>query len=164
MAIVRPAIINTSFKEPFPGWLDSVAAAAAYYMFAGLGMIKEVEGNPENVGDTIPADVVVNNIIVATAYNAFNKKLSVYHVGSSDRNPITLSKMSKILNDFWSKNISQSRVSKPNVIVTTSKLKYNFSAYKRLVPNYIYGRISPFLGNHHVKNVNRLMKAEERAD
>lgn len=40
MAIVRPAIINTSYKEPFPGWLDSVAAAAAYYMFAGLGIVK----------------------------------------------------------------------------------------------------------------------------
>ena len=39
VTIVRPAIINTSYKEPFPGWLDSIAAAAAYYMFAGLGMI-----------------------------------------------------------------------------------------------------------------------------
>ena len=90
MAIVRPAIINTSFKEPFPGWLDSVAAAAAYYMFVGLGIIKEVRGNPENVGDTIPVDVVVNNTIVATAFNAFNQKLNVYHVGSSDRNQVNL--------------------------------------------------------------------------
>ena len=38
--IVRPAIINTSYAEPFPGWLDSIAAAAALYMFVGLGIIR----------------------------------------------------------------------------------------------------------------------------
>ena len=40
MTIVRPAIINTSYLEPFPGWLDSIAAAAAYFMFIGLGVVK----------------------------------------------------------------------------------------------------------------------------
>lgn len=40
LSIVRPAIINTSYSEPFPGWLDSIAAAAAIYMFVGLGIIK----------------------------------------------------------------------------------------------------------------------------
>jgi hypothetical protein len=49
MCIVRPAIINTSYKEPFPGWLDSIAAAAAMFLFVGLGIIKEVKGNPNNI-------------------------------------------------------------------------------------------------------------------
>lgn len=40
MCIVRPAIINTSYQEPFPGWIDSLAAAAAMFLFAGLGIIK----------------------------------------------------------------------------------------------------------------------------
>lgn len=40
MCIVRPAIINTSYQEPFPGWLDSIAAAAAMFLFVGLGIIK----------------------------------------------------------------------------------------------------------------------------
>lgn len=40
MCIIRPAIINTSYKEPFPGWLDSIAAAAAMFLFVGLGIIK----------------------------------------------------------------------------------------------------------------------------
>jgi fatty acyl-CoA reductase len=87
--IVRPAIINTSYAEPFPGWLDSIAAAAALYMFSGLGIIKELEGNAEYVGDTVPVDIVVGNIIVSTAFNAFSNNLSIYHVGSSDRNPIS---------------------------------------------------------------------------
>lgn len=36
----------------------------------------------------IPVDIVVANILVASAYNANSHKLSIYHVGSSDRNPI----------------------------------------------------------------------------
>ena len=59
LSIVRPAIINTSYSEPFPGWMDSIAAAAAFYMFVGLGIIREVNSNPDIIGDTIPVDIVV---------------------------------------------------------------------------------------------------------
>jgi hypothetical protein len=40
MAIVRPSIIATCYREPHPGWIDSYAAAAAYFMFVGLGIIR----------------------------------------------------------------------------------------------------------------------------
>jgi len=40
VCIVRPAIINTSYLEPFPGWIDSIAAAAALFLFAGLGIVR----------------------------------------------------------------------------------------------------------------------------
>lgn len=72
--------------------------------------------------------------------------------------------MSKIVNDFWSKNVSQSKLSKANVFITPSEFKYKMASFKRLAPTYIYSKVSPFLGGHHVKNVNRLIKAEERAD
>jgi len=89
MCIVRPAIINTSYLEPFPGWLDSIAAAAAMFLFVGLGIVREVSGDKNKIGDMIPVDIVVANIIVASAKN-FDRSdsLPIYHVGSSDRNPI----------------------------------------------------------------------------
>jgi hypothetical protein len=40
MCIIRPAIINTSYAQPSPGWIDSIAAAAAMFLFVGLGIIK----------------------------------------------------------------------------------------------------------------------------
>jgi len=89
MCIIRPAIINTSYSEPFPGWLDSIAAAAAMFLFVGLGIVKEIKGNSNSIGDTIPVDVVSANIIVATAFNIKKNGLPIYHVGSSDRNPST---------------------------------------------------------------------------
>ena len=89
LCIVRPSIINTSYMEPFPGWIDSIAAAAALFMFVGLGIVTEVKGNLNFIGDTIPVDIVVANIIVASAKNIGNQQLTIYHVGSSDRNPFT---------------------------------------------------------------------------
>lgn len=123
VSIVRPAIINTSYREPFPGWVDSVAAATAYYMFVGLGIIKEVYSQPELIGDTIPVDVVVANILVAAAYNANSHSLSIYHAGSSDRNPIKWGQVQQIIQDFWNSNVSQNRVSKAKVLMSTNKIK-----------------------------------------
>jgi len=40
LTLVRPAIINTSYLEPVPGWIDSLAAAAALFLFVGLGIVK----------------------------------------------------------------------------------------------------------------------------
>jgi len=40
LTIIRPAIISTSYSEPHPGWLDSMAAAGAYFTFVGLGIIR----------------------------------------------------------------------------------------------------------------------------
>lgn len=33
----------------------------------------------------------------------------------------------------------------------------------RTIPIAVYSRIAPFLGNQHVKNAQKLVKAEERA-
>ena len=38
--------------------------------------------------DTVPADIVVNNMLVASAFEANKDKISIYHVSSIDRNPI----------------------------------------------------------------------------
>ena len=89
ICIVRPAIVNTSLAEPFPGWIDSLAAATALFLFAGLGIVNFIKGTPSKVGDVIPVDLVSSMIIVATAYNLNNTNLPIYHVGSSDVNPIT---------------------------------------------------------------------------
>jgi fatty acyl-CoA reductase len=89
LCIIRPAIINPSYAEPFPGWVDSLAAAAVLFLFTGLGFVKVINGNPKKIGDVIPVDFVANNIILASAFNFRQKNLPIYHVGSSDRNPLT---------------------------------------------------------------------------
>ena len=69
-----------------------------------------MKGNPNTIGDTIPVDTVVANIIVATASNLRKNGMPIYHVGSSDRNPITWAKARDVVTEFWNSNPSISRV------------------------------------------------------
>ena len=72
-----------------PGWIDSLAAAAAIFLFVGLGIIQHAKGDDKKIGDVIPVDVVAAMIIVATASNLNSRSFPIYHVGTSDLNPMT---------------------------------------------------------------------------
>mgnify|MGYP001792328628 CR=1 FL=1 len=51
LIILRPSIIGASFEEPVPGWTDSVGMTSGTFMLAGLGILKEIPGNMNNIGD-----------------------------------------------------------------------------------------------------------------
>lgn len=128
-------------------------------MFVGLGIIKEIPHDPNRIGDTIPVDIVVANILVASAFNSKSHKLSLYHVGSSDRNPLIWRDVQQIVQDYWNSNISPSRVSKSKAIYSSNTLLIKASELSRKIPIAIYSRLSPFLGSQHVKNAQKLIKA-----
>lgn len=68
----------------------------------------------------IPVDTVVNNIIVSTAKNFHKDALTIYHVGSSDRNPITWEDMKRSVVKYWNNNLSSSRMGKAKVLYSTN--------------------------------------------
>ena len=100
------------------------------------------------------------NILVASAADAFSHKLKVYHCGSSDRNPLIWKDAQQIIQDFWNTNISPSRVSKSKALYTENKWKIRASELSRKIPISIYSKLAPFLGREHVKNAQKLIKAE----
>ena len=162
MCIIRPAIINSSYAEPFPGWLDSIAAAAAMFMFVGLGIIKQVRGQRNNIGDTVPVDLVVNNIIVATAFNSRKNGMPIYHVGSSDRNPVTWKKAQDVVTQFWNSNPSGSRVGKSEVLFHENASLIRLNQLRRRLPIVMYSKISPYLGKQQQKNAEKMLKTMDR--
>jgi hypothetical protein len=51
VTILRPSIIGASFRDPIPGWIDSIVASAAIYFFSGIGLIKALYGDEDLIGD-----------------------------------------------------------------------------------------------------------------
>ena len=43
--IVRPSMVGPSHKEPYPGWIDSLAALSAPIFFGGLGVFNYMIGD-----------------------------------------------------------------------------------------------------------------------
>ena len=85
--IVRPSMVGPSVKEPYEGWIDTLAAVGAYIYFGGLGIFNYQLGTGDQVYDMTAVDQVVNHIIVATAHcSKFSEKMHVYNHSSTTVN------------------------------------------------------------------------------
>ena len=63
LSIVRPSIISAALKYPFPGWIDSYAALAAFVGVFGAGYLRIVAADPDARLDVVPVDVVADTIV-----------------------------------------------------------------------------------------------------
>lgn len=92
LVIVRPTIVTSTYKEPFPGWVEGIRTIDSLAVNYAKGRLPFFLGDPETVTDVIPADMVVNAMIVAMAAHADQPGDQViYQIGSSVSNPIKFS-------------------------------------------------------------------------
>lgn len=88
LVIIRPTIITSTFKQPFPGWLEGIRNIDSFVVGYGKGKMACFPGDPHTIVDLIPADMVVNAMIASMAANAHHPNRTIYHVGSSMSNPV----------------------------------------------------------------------------
>ncbi|MFL5927719.1 MAG: SDR family oxidoreductase [Gaiellaceae bacterium] len=65
LCIVRPSIVCASWRDPFPGWIDSAAAFAGLVVAGGTGYLRAVAAYPDTRLDLVPVDVVVEHVLRA---------------------------------------------------------------------------------------------------
>ncbi|KAL3725480.1 hypothetical protein ACJRO7_030499 [Eucalyptus globulus] len=91
LAVMRPTIITSTYQEPFAGWIEGFPPRTMdnIAILYGRGRLKYFLGNPNTILDMIPADMVVNAMIVAMAVHANQPNSNkIYQVGSSKKHPI----------------------------------------------------------------------------
>lgn len=89
-AIVRPSIIICANSEPFPGWIDSLAAAGGMVFSITSGLMHYVPCNGQNIVDVVPVDFTSNSILAAGVFTARSPEpvLNIVHNASSHSNPL----------------------------------------------------------------------------
>jgi len=98
LVIFRPAIIEGSFDEPLPGWIDGLRMADPIIVAYGRGKLNEFPGRPNIAIDLIPVDFVANAMIAALPVGDLRAdRATVYQCASSDRNPLLLTQLQKSL-------------------------------------------------------------------
>ncbi|KAL0321758.1 UNVERIFIED_CONTAM: Fatty acyl-CoA reductase 2 [Sesamum calycinum] len=104
--IVRPAIIESSYKEPFPGWIQGYRVTDPLIISYGKGHLPAFLGDPEVKLDIIPVDMVVNTIIAATAKHGIccRPGLDVYHSASAIVNPLRYYDVFEFSYEYFSSN------------------------------------------------------------
>ncbi|KAL1298766.1 fatty acyl-CoA reductase 3 [Arachis ipaensis] len=93
VVIVRPTIITSTYREPFPGWVEGVRTIDSLIVAYGKGKLSCFLADLKAVFDVIPADMVVNAMIVAMVGHGNEGDSNsddnfIYHVGSSVSNPV----------------------------------------------------------------------------
>ncbi|KAI3839305.1 hypothetical protein MKX03_016849 [Papaver bracteatum] len=120
VVILRPTMITSTFKEPFPGWIEGVRTIDSIILGVGKGKVKCFLARAGLIIDLIPGDMVVNAAIVAMVGHANqpsdDRKPFIYQVGSSARAPLESIKLRDYLYNYFSKYplISTSPTTKNN--------------------------------------------------
>ncbi|PIA60101.1 hypothetical protein AQUCO_00400769v1, partial [Aquilegia coerulea] len=91
VVIIRPTTIESTYKEPIPGWIEGIRMIDPLILAYGKGELPGFLADVHGVIDTIPVDMVANGMIAAMAKhgNVKGPRLNVYNIASSVVNPMT---------------------------------------------------------------------------
>ncbi len=104
LSVVRPAIVESSLRYPYPGWLDGFKMADPLILAYGRGVLSEFPGVPDGALDLIPVDMVVNATLAVAATPPPVDKPNYYHVGSGSRNPLTFRRMYQNIHEYFTEH------------------------------------------------------------
>nr|AHA15849.1 male sterility protein 2 [Petunia x hybrida] len=103
VVIIRPSVIESTYKEPFPGWMEGSRMMDPIILYYGKGQLTGFLVDPNGVLDVVPADMVVNATLAAMAKHGTEGKpgSSVYQVASSAVNPLVFKDLARMLFDHF---------------------------------------------------------------
>jgi len=104
VAIVRPSIIESSLRDPEPGWLEGLKVADPLIAHFSKGRLSDFPADPRVVLDVIPVDIVANAILSVLPRIRESQEIKVYHVGTGARNPIRFGEIFDYVYDYYRAN------------------------------------------------------------
>ncbi|CAN5566560.1 HAD-IB family hydrolase [soil metagenome] len=103
VSIVRPAIIESAWSEPVPGWIRGFRMAEPVIISYAQGLLTEFPGVPEGTVDVIPVDLVVGAIIGVAARGPANEDGSpdITQVASGSANPLKYERLVDLVQTWF---------------------------------------------------------------
>lgn len=101
LSIVRPTIIESSLKHPYPGWIDGFKVADPLIAAYGRGMLPEFPALHDTILDVIPVDHVVNAILAAAAAAPEPGEPQFFQVGSGLHNPLRFGEVIGLVREYF---------------------------------------------------------------
>ncbi|XP_050411119.1 fatty acyl-CoA reductase 1 [Patella vulgata] len=140
VAIVRPSIVGSSWKEPFPGWVDNYNGPTGLLVAIGKGVLRCMMGNFNGTADILPVDIATNLMITVGWHTAVNKpeKLMVYNNTTGQLNKFTWGQMERFSYEYFMKNPIDEIARVPNPRFTKYLLWKDLNViFDHLLPAYV---------------------------
>ena len=97
-AIVRPAIVESAWQFPFPGWIEGGRTAAPLVLMA-LDGLKDWPVREDVPLEVVPVDMAAAAILIVAALLLEGRHEPVYQLGSADTHPIELGSIVNLLHE-----------------------------------------------------------------
>ncbi|KAI3826368.1 hypothetical protein L1987_00415 [Smallanthus sonchifolius] len=104
VVIIRPSVIESTYKEPFPGWMEGNRMMDPIVLYYGKGQLSGFLVDPNGVLDVVPADMVVNATMAAMSKHMASGKSEenyIYHIASSVVNPLVFKDLASLLYEHF---------------------------------------------------------------
>ncbi|XP_075237430.1 putative fatty acyl-CoA reductase CG5065 [Lycorma delicatula] len=142
-AVIRPSIVCPAFREPVPGWVDSLNGPVGVIVAGAKGVIRSMLCHGENRAEVIPVDIAINAIIAASCLRGITpisseEPTQCYNLSIGDVIPVTwgevLERGRKIGYTYPFENI----LWYPNGTIRTNRLiHFLIVFFLQIVPAYI---------------------------
>ncbi len=94
LTLLRPSIIESTWEEPVPGWVEGVKVADTIIMAYARGKVVFFPGRRAGIVDVIPADLVANSIVLSLAEQLQSpENRRIYQCCSGSQNPLTVGEL-----------------------------------------------------------------------
>jgi len=100
LTFLRPTIIESSLREPRPGWIEGIKVADPIILAYAGGLASRLPGNPSGVLDIVPVDLVANACVAAAAHPPTSSPRTLA-LASGRRNPLTLAEITRTVTDHF---------------------------------------------------------------
>ncbi|KAJ3673830.1 hypothetical protein LUZ60_005822 [Juncus effusus] len=103
---IRPSVIESTFQEPFGGWMEGNRMMDPIVLYYGKGQLTGFLADPNGVLDVVPVDMVVNATLAAMAKHGTKNEtgMHMYQVASSNVNPLIFDQLIEALFHHFSKS------------------------------------------------------------
>jgi alcohol-forming fatty acyl-CoA reductase len=101
LSVVRPSIIESALRHPYPGWIDGFKVADPLILAYGRGLLPDFPALPDSVLDIIPVDHVVNALLAAAATDAEPEAARYFHITSGASNPLPFHVMYENVHEYF---------------------------------------------------------------
>ncbi len=95
-SIVRPAIVESAIRYPFPGWVEGGRTAAPLVLMA-LGGLLDWPARPDLSLEVVPVDLIAAATLAVSAKLLTGEAREVYQLAGSDLNPYPLEDLIRLL-------------------------------------------------------------------
>ncbi|XP_062199922.1 fatty acyl-CoA reductase 1-like isoform X1 [Phragmites australis] len=102
IVIFRPTATTSTWKEPFPGWIEGIKTIDTWVTNYGKGHLKFLPGDVTTIIDIVPADIVVNAMLCIIGCQPQQSLDLIYQIGSSMRNPLKIGELVHAMYRYFS--------------------------------------------------------------